>query len=259
MLSCIRCGLAFPIIYGVPIMWNDFTSYLANRQKLGGELLLSVKSSPLKLLVRAALGVANKDVNDLSVIEKRWTGIYLKNQKSKFYGVVKKALNFESDLSVEYGCAIGMMTKHLAKNSTMSFGVDKSFYSIREAKKLSQKNLDFFVADSLEPPFGKTKFDLILGLNLFELIEPKKLLKILSSQTKENGTLVLSDPYDFERGAKSVKEPLYPDSLRKELIRLGYVISRQTKKPSFIRWDLKLHERAKLQYLVDLVIAKKSG
>lgn len=256
MLSCVECGLVYPIISGVAILWNDFANYLANRQKLGGELLLSVKSSKLKSLIKSALGKASKDANDLSIIEKRWTAIYQKNQKSRFYYTVKKSLDANWELSVEYGCSIGVMSAHLAKHSTRSFGVDKSFYAIVQAKKTAHQNLDYIIADSLEPPFGKTKFDLVLGLNLFELIEPKKLLKILSGQIKKNGTLVLSDPYDFERGAKSIKEPLYSDSLRKELTKLGFTISNKTKKPSFIAWDLKLHERAKLQYLVDLVIAK---
>lgn len=256
ILSCVRCGLVYPIISGVPIMWNDFAHYLENRQKLGGELLLSVKSPKLKSLIKSALGTASKEANDLSIIEKRWATIYEKNKKSRFYHTVKKSLDSDWELSVEYGCSIGVMSAHLAKHSTMSFGIDKSFYAIVEAKKTARQNLDYIVADSLEPPFGKTKFDLILGLNLFELIEPKKLLKLLSGQMKKNGTLILSDPYDFERGAKSIKEPLYPDSLRKELTKLGFTISNKTKKPSFIVWDLNLHDRAKLQYLVDLMIAK---
>lgn len=256
MLSCVECGLSYPIISGVAILWNDFASYLANRQNLGGELLLSVKSAKLKSLIKSALGKASKDANDLSIIEKRWTAIYEKNQKSRFYHTVKKSLDFDCELSVEYGCSIGVMSAHLAKHSTRSFGVDKSFYAIMRAKKTAHQNLDYVIADSLEPPFGKTKFDLVLGLNLFELIEPKKLLKILSEQIKKNGTMVLSDPYDYERGTKSIKEPLFPDSLRKELTKLGYTISNKTKKPSFLVWVLKLHERAKLQYLVDLVIAK---
>lgn len=246
----------YPIVSGVAIMWNDFTSYLSNRQKLGGELSLSVKSPKLKSLIKSALGKANKDANDLSIIEKRWAGIYQKNQKSRFYHTIKKSLDADCEISVEYGCSIGVMSAHLAKHSAISFGIDKSFYAIVQAKKTPHQNLDYIIADSLEPPFGKTKFDLILGLNLFELIEPKKLLRLLSGQMKKNGTLALSDPYDFERGTKSVKEPLYPDSLRRELTKLGYTISNKTKKPSFIVWTLKLHDRAKLQYLVDLVIAK---
>jgi hypothetical protein len=136
--------------------------------------------------------------------------------------------------------------------------MDKSFYAITEAKKTKLRNLDFFVADSLEHPFGRIKFDLVLALNLFELIEPKPLLKLLASQVQKDGALVLSDPYDFERGAKSVREPIYEESLRKELGKHCFRLSRETRKPSFVPWNLKLNDRASLNYLVDLIFATKS-
>lgn len=258
ILSCVECGLKYPIIDGVPILWNDFVAYLSNRPRLGGELLLMTKSAQLKSFIKSTLAKSKKTLTDLSIVEKRWATIYQSNQRSKFYFTAKKLLKASAGLSLEHGCSIGTMTAHLAKNSRQAFGIDKSFYAIRQAKKSHRENLDFFVADSLEHPFGKTKFDLVLGLNLFELIEPKKLVNLLAGQVKKNGTLVLSDPYDYERGVHSVKEPLYEDSLRKEIVKLGFVISAKTKKPGHIKWNLFLHKRAVLQYLVDLVVAKKS-
>lgn len=242
---------------GVSILIDDFALYLSNRQKLGGELLLSAKTAQMKLIIKTTLGKSTKN-QDFSIIEKKWVQVYQKNQDSKFYGIIKKSLKSDSDLSLEHGCSIGIISKHLAKKSKKAFGIDKSFYAIVQAKKQPQKNLDFFVADSLEHPFGDTKFDVIVGLNLFELIEPKLLLKLFSEQTQKNGTLVLSDPYDYERDIKSIKEPLYSDDVRKELVSLGFIVSKKTKKPSNIPWNLNLHERATLQYLVDLIVAKKS-
>jgi 2-polyprenyl-3-methyl-5-hydroxy-6-metoxy-1,4-benzoquinol methylase len=163
----------------------------------------------------------------------------------------------DSGLALEHGCSIGHMTQYLAESSNFAFGIDKSFYAIKEAKKSKQKNLDFFVADSLVQPFGKTRFDKVLVLNLFELIEPKRLLKLLANQVGRCGILVLSDPYDFERGQKSVKEPIYADSLREEVRKYGFTISKETREPSFIPWNLKLNERASLNYLADLVIVSK--
>ena len=256
ILTCVQCKLQCPILGGVAILWNDFTSYLSNRQKLGGELLLAAKTAHMKSFVKSALGKAGKN-QDLSIIEKRWAKIYSENSKSKFYGTIKKSLDFDGGLALEHGCSIGIMTRHLAKTAKHAFGIDKSYYAISEAIKSGQENLDFFVADSMESPFGKAKFDVVLGLNLFELIEPKKLVKLISSQVRKNGMLVLSDPYDYERGAKSVKEPLYEKSLRTEITKLGFSIQDKTKKPSHIQWNLKLHNRANLQYLVDLIIAKK--
>lgn len=255
MLFCTKCKLVYPIIQKIAILWNDFASYLSHRPRLGGELLLAVKSAPIKSMIKSALSGASKS-QDLSIIEKRWAAIYQNNSKSRFYGTIKKIIP-SAGLAIEHGCSIGVMTTHVAQKCERVFGIDKSFYAIREAKKSRRKNLDYFVADSMEHPFG-AKFDLVLGLNLFELVEPKKLLAVLASSTKKGGTIILTDPYDYERGEKSVKEPLYEDTIRTEIAKLGFTISNPTKKPSHIPWNLKLHNRANLQYLVDLIVATKS-
>lgn len=249
----------FPIIGTIPILWNDFANYLSNRPRLGGEFLTGAKTAKMRSFVKQTLSKIRKNPSDQSIVEKRWSEIYKQNKNSKFYSKIKKRLRTiaNSGAALEHGCSIGMMTQHLAKNNRVAFGIDKSYHAISEAKKSKLKNLDFFVADSLEHPFGKTKFDLVLGLNLFELIEPKPLLRLLAGQVRKKGWLVLSDPYDFERGAKSVKEPLYEDSIRKEITRHGLVISKKTTKPSRLLWDLRLHKRANLQYKVDLIIGKK--
>ncbi|MFN3653764.1 MAG: methyltransferase domain-containing protein [Candidatus Nitrosotenuis sp.] len=257
-LICAKCGLKYPIIDGVPILWNDFTAYLSNRPRLGGELLFLAKDADLRSFIKNALTKIRRTPTDLSIIEKRWCNIYLANQKAGFYSIVRKLIGSKSGVALEHGCSIGYMTRHLAKNYDYAFGIDRSYYAISEAKKIVGKNLDFFVADSLEQPFGETKFEFILALNLFELVEPKPLIKLFARQLKRGGALFLSDPYDFERGDKSVKEPLYADSLRHELRKYGFSINPKTKKPSFVPWCLKLYERASLHYEVDLVIAKKN-
>ena len=89
-----------------------------------------------------------------------------------------------------------------------------------------------------------------------ELVEPSYFLKNVSNQIS-SGTFVLSDPYDYDRGKNSVKNPIDESTLRKNLKKLGFRISSVTKNSSFIRWNLKLHPRATLNYKVDLVIAKK--
>ncbi len=255
-LTCKNCEIVYPILYGIPIMWNDLTAYLSNRQRLGGELFSSVQSPQLKSLIKNALCKASKN-NDLSLIEKRWTEVYLQNQKSKFYDYIIKSTDENYDSVLEHGCSIGIVSRHLSKKSSKVFGIDKSFYAIMEAKKLGLGNVEFVIADSLDNPFGDVKFEMILGLNLFEIIEPKQLIQLISTQIQKNGKLILSDPYDYDRGTRTVKEPLYADTLRDELVKHGFAISSNTKKSSRIPWDLKLHDRAKLQYLVDLVIAHK--
>ncbi|MBM2852574.1 MAG: Class SAM-dependent methyltransferase [Candidatus Nitrosotenuis sp.] len=258
-LFCVRCNLHFPIIDKIPIIWDDFTNYLSNRPRLGGILYTKAVTPKLKHYIKKSLGAIAKNHTDISLVEKRWSSIYEKNKKSPFYGMIKKSLDSisNSGTALEHGCSIGIITQHLSESHSLVFGIDKSYHAIEIAKKSDSENLDYFVADSISSPFGKAKFDSVVGLNLFEIIEPKILLESLSRQVKKGGFLVLSDPYDFERGEKSVKEPLYEESIRDKLVQLGLSISKETKKPAFLSWNLKLHKRATLQYKVDLIIGKK--
>ncbi|MFB5610417.1 MAG: class I SAM-dependent methyltransferase [Nitrosopumilaceae archaeon] len=198
-----------------------------------------------------------KKLDDKTGIEERWTKIYNSSKNSKFYSVIRNKISKlpKSKLSLEHGCSIGTISKFMAKNNGITFGIDNSFSAISAAKKNRMENLDYFVADSLEHPFGNQKFGLVVALNLLELVEPKKLVKIIGKQTK--GTLVISDPYDFDRGKFSVKNPLNPKVLRKELQKQGFRISSNTMKQSFIPWNLNLNPRTRLSYRVDLVVCKK--
>ena len=58
------------------------------------------------------------------------------------------------------------MTSSMADNHDMVFGIDRSFSALRYAKKSFKNNLDYIVANLLSPVFGKSKFDLILALNV---------------------------------------------------------------------------------------------
>lgn len=252
------CGSKFPIIEKIAIL-QDFESYLSNRPSLGGDLMISSKSPKMKAFVKATLAKTKPVANDISKIEKRWALIYESNKKSKFYQLIKNSidsLNFRGT-AVEHGCSIGMISDYVAKTGRSVFGIDKSFHALLLAKKSSAPNLDFFVADSMDMPFGKKQFDLVVALNIFELIEPKPLLSMLAKQVCKNGSLVLSDPYDFERGARSVREPVGEETVRKMLERKGFALTKNTKKPNRLPWSLRLYDRAVLQYRVDLIIGKK--
>ncbi|KEQ56722.1 3-demethylubiquinone-9 3-methyltransferase protein [Marine Group I thaumarchaeote SCGC AAA799-B03] len=256
IMQCKKCKLEFPIIQKVPILWDDFSKYLSSRRILGGKLYKLTNSSKLKDFVKKSLNV--KD-NDRSNLEEKWVRIYQNSKTSKFYSTIKKNLDSlpSSKFVLEYGCSIGIVTSHLANSNELVFGVDRSFSAIQIAKKQFKKNLDYFVADSLSPVFGKLQFDLVLALNVLEIIEPKILLKLISKQITK-GYFVISDPYDFDRGPSSVRSPVDASSLRTNLSDLGFKISTSTKKPSFIPWSLKLNPRATLNYKVDFIIAQKS-
>ena len=256
ILWCKKCNLEFPIIEKIPIMWDAFSKYLSSRRILVGKLYKLSSSAKLKSFVKKSL---NSKDNDRSNLEEKWARIYQNSKTSKFYSIIKKNLDSlpSSKLALEHGCSIGIVTHHLANSCDLVLGVDRSFSAIQIAKKQFRSNLDYFVADSLSPVFGKLEFDLVLALNVLEIIEPDVLLKSISKQITK-GYFVISDPYDFDRGPNSVKNSLDASSLRTNLKNLGFKISNSTINPSFIPWNLKLNPRATLNYKVDLVISKKS-
>ncbi len=258
LLFCLNCNSKYPIISKVPILWSDFVSYLSNRAQLGGYLVNQAKNSMLKSFVKNTLKKINRQATDVTCIEKRWVTTYKNSLKSKFYTHIKNSIKRfpTSNLVLEHGCSIGHITQYLAQKHDTVFGIDQSFFAITEAKKNNAKNLDYFVANSLRPPFGKTRFGMVVVLNMLELIEPLDLLKVISSQLK--GTVVISDPYDFERGKDSIKHRVDEKSLRIELKKLGFVLVQNTKKPSFIPWKLNINSRLNLNYKVDLIVARNS-
>ena len=257
ILECKKCALCFPIIQKIPIIWDDFSKYISERMILGGKLFHLTYHDKMKKFLKHSL-FAKQNADDRTALEERWSKIYQNSKKSKFYSIIKNELHAmpKSKLVLEYGCSIGIMSSFLASSNQNVFGIDRSFSAISIAKKTQKDNLDYFVADLMSNVFGKTKFDLILALNILELVEPKDLLQHISKQIT-GGTLVLSDPYDFDRGKNSVKKPLDESALRTSLEEFGFDITKKTKTYSYLPWNLNLNPRTTLNYKVDLIIAKK--
>ncbi|MFB5606610.1 MAG: class I SAM-dependent methyltransferase, partial [Candidatus Nitrosomaritimum yanchengensis] len=226
-------------------------------KKLGSKLYQSLENQYLKKFLKSSLS-KNPHNEDRTELEERWSKIYENSRNSKFYSLVKNIIDNlpKSDLVLEHGCSIGIMTSYLADSNKMVFGVDRSFSALQIAKKSYKNNLDYFIADSLSSVFGKLQFSLILALNILELIEPMELLKHMSKQIS-SGYLVISEPYDFDRGTNSVRKPLDEFTLRTTLNEFDFKITAKTKKPSYLPWNLKLNPRATLNYKVDFIIGKK--
>jgi SAM-dependent methyltransferase len=216
------------------------------------------QTTKLKKILKSSLSKIDQVYDDRTALEERWSEIYKNSKSSKFYSIIKNNLDAieQSHLVVEYGCSIGTVTSFLAESHEMVFGIDRSYAALRHAKQLHKNNLDYFVSDILSPVFGKSKFDLVIALNILELVEPVELLKHISKQVS-SGYFVITDPYDFDRGVNSVKKPLDETTLRANLNNLGFKILSKTKIPSHIPWSLNLNSRATLNYKVDLVIGKK--
>ncbi|WKT57992.1 hypothetical protein QVH35_00085 [Candidatus Nitrosotenuis chungbukensis] len=54
-LLCTGCDLRFPIIDKIPILWDDFATYLSNRPRLGGTLYAKASTQRLKIYIKEKL------------------------------------------------------------------------------------------------------------------------------------------------------------------------------------------------------------
>ena len=257
-LACVKCGMQFPIIERIPIMWNDFSSYLSERKSLSGYLYKNIRHKKLKNYLKDALSGIIFTKEDRHIVEERWSEIYKNSKTTKFYSEMKKHLDAipKSEWVLEHGCSIGLLASYLSKKHDHVLGVDRSFSALKIAKKSLKDNLDFVLSDSLSGALGQFQFNLVLGMNVLELIEPTEFLKLVSKQIS-SGHLFISDPYDFERGSNSVKTRINEKTLRSQIENLGFEISASTVDPSYISWILKINPRATLSYEVDLIIAEK--
>ncbi len=259
-LYCKKCKMKFPIISKIPLILENLSQFLENRPSLGGFLLKSSVTPSMKQFIKQILSKIKKNDNDFFLTEKRWTNIYLRNQNSLFYKTIKCHLAKISKKSfvIEYGSSIGIISNTLGKKHEHVFGIDTSFSALLEAKKKSPKNCEYILADIFQHPLGKKKFDLIIALNLFELVEPRLLLNTISCQIR-NGLIFLSDPYDYDRGKNSVKHPMYEKQIRETLTQKKFLITKSTKTPSNIKWTLNINKRTNLVYKVDIISARKSS
>jgi len=257
LLQCAKCERKYPVISSVAFLLKDFPSYFSIRAELGGRLMLESKNLQIRSFIRESLQKIKKVQDDTTKLERDWVRIYRNSSKSRFYVKIKDLIKKipRYDLALEHGCSIGNISKEMALRNGRVFGLDKSFFAVLQAKQLGTKNADFFVADSLNHPFENRKFDLVVSLNILELIDPSELLKVLSTQVGK--LLILSDPYDFERGKYSVKTRTDAKALRENLVKMGFTLVQNTRQPCFVPWRLSFSSRLQLYYKVDVIVAKK--
>ena len=259
-LSCGKCHLKYPIISKIPILIENLNDFFINRPFLGKWLVKSSLTNTMKKFIKKKITIISKSKFDLSAKEAFWTEIYRNNKRSVFYKNIKSQLSKipKKDFVIEYGSSIGIISNTLALKHKQVFGIDKSFFALVEASKKSPKNCTYILSDVIQHPFGSKKFDLVVALNLFDIVEPSLLIKTISKQIS-NGLIFLSDPYDYDRGKNSVKEPLDETQIRTALSKNGFKVTKNTKKPTKITWNIKFNERISTNYKVDIIIAGKSS
>ena len=137
-LICPNCKIKFPIIQKIPIIMDDFVNYIGKRASLGGRLHHLAKTTTMKQFIRNSLSKIKKThTDDYSLVEERWSEIYISNRDSSFYSVIKNKLSdFPScDNVLEFGSSVGIVSSFLRKRHKNVLCVDTSFAATLYAKK----------------------------------------------------------------------------------------------------------------------------
>ena len=273
-LSCSICNSQYPIIQGVPIVLQNFHDYARQRIMTYGKWIMTSKSFKLKDFLRSiGKKIHSPTSSDLYEENNSLYKAYLYNfhnhhfddrllslfkrkiEPDHIYRMLgKKSLNLNG-IGLDIGCSIGSSTFELAKRLPFVFGVDLSFSFILKARKLMRdkmrKNVEFVVSDAINLPFESSYFRSIIALNVVDRVDPNKLMVSINRCIKNNGKLILIDPYHF---VKDNTDQFDSIQIRKIVENFGYKISSNE---SYIPWIMKMSERAYLFYFVDFIVANK--
>lgn len=276
-LSCKICNSQYPIIQGVPIVLQNFNEYARQRIITYGKWITNSKSSKLKDFLRSVgTKIHFPTSNDLYEDNNTLYKAYLYNHQhhhfddrllslfkrkiepDHIYRILGKKNLYLKGIGLDIGCSIGSSTFELAKRLPFVFGVDSSFSFILEARKIMHakmsKNVEFIVSDAINLPFESRFFQSIIALNLVDRVDPNKLIVSINRCIKDNGKLILIDPYHF---VKENSHDQYDSiQIRKIIEKLGYKISNNE---SYIPWILKMNERFYLFYFVDFIMANRAN
>lgn len=273
-LSCNICNSQFPIIQGVPIILQNFHNYARQRIMTYGKWIMNSKSSKLKEFLRSIgtkihFPTSNDPYEEYNSLYKaylynhhhyhfddRLLSLFKRKiEPDHVYRMLgKKNLNLKG-IGLDIGCSIGSSTFELAKRLPFVFGVDLSFSFILKARKIMKdkmsNNIEFLVSDAISLPFESSYFQSIIALNLVDRVDPNKLIVSINRCIKDNGKLILIDPYHFVNNSNDQFDSI---QIRKIIEKFGYKISSNE---SYIPWIVKMNERAYLFYFVDFIVANK--
>jgi uncharacterized protein YbaR (Trm112 family) len=226
-ISCINCKTGFPVIFGIPVLYDDFSSYLSKEKHFLEKIVYKLGASQE---VRALIEDLPEYIYGSGVSESWGTDmgieIYAYNQylcQKVLYSDGEEALYFNSfydeitplikkyalnnDVNFEIGCNSGGVLYKASDFFPYSIGVDVSLRAILKAKHISS---DIYEDISLS-------FRIYTDANTYQSVQPSLLKKhnvdfilcdkisdFLNSQVKYHLTIVntldiLREPKEFAR------------------------------------------------------------
>ncbi len=150
---------------------------------------------------------------------------------------------------------------------------DRRDFAVRFA---NAEDVDFWACDAMALPFPPGTFAAVVGLNVLDCVQsPHDLLAALPRLLVPGGKAILSTPYDWSPAATPVEAWLGGHSQRGETAGASEPVLRALLTPgahpasldglrviaeeSYIPWRVRLHERAVMEYRVDLLVAEQNG
>lgn len=140
----------------------------------------------------------------------------------------------------------------------------------------ASENVDFWACDALALPFAAGTFGLIAALNVLDCVQsPHDLLASLPRLLTDQGRAILSTPYDWSPAATPVEAWLGGHSQRGDTAGASEPVLRALLTPGAhpasieglsilaeepsLSWRVRMHERAAMEYRVDLVVAARGS
>lgn len=223
VLICLACNSSFPIEDGIAIFPTTQEAKKYGSESVAQAYVLTQYRDVIALEMKAAL--ANRQ-NDL-------TGYFSTAQPETYYDDLISLLSGrikEGSQILDIGCAVGRLSRKLARQGGFVIGVDISLAEVKLARKLLLSgeaevrlglpissgsdtsnqgisvrldeaippNVEFIVADAELLPFRNGHFDVICASSVIDRVpDTDQFLKQVDRIGHDGSTLLLTSPFDF--------------------------------------------------------------
>ncbi|MGZ0172622.1 MAG: methyltransferase domain-containing protein [Planctomycetales bacterium] len=306
MLKCAACGQEFPVVDGLPLLVPSLPPFLQEQGWalwMRRDLALGVQDA---LLNAAGSGNAGDVVRQqLSIYASDHYGTEESEAVSMYApsNGILALLNIALQHCpaplrgpiLDVGCSVGRTTFELARRTKSHvIGLDLNIAMLRMAREVAATStvrflgrrggtdyqpcsfsvspiVDvhafFVVGDALQVPFKDRCFQTIFALNLLDCVRsPSSLIKELNRLLADDGTLVISTPFDWAPTSTDPSEWLgslqcddNPAAAFREAVAiLGDGRLTIVAEEPEILWRVRLHDRSTMEYLSHLFVIRKS-
>jgi SAM-dependent methyltransferase len=293
ILTCTnpQCLREYPVIDGIPIIVAAIRSWLAANPL---QVLLRDDLSPeLESLLGDALGPGSA-FDAIRLHTGMYAADHYERGAAR--ALLSHALDLAGAIdegpAIDTGCATGGTTFTLAaRTARLTLGVDLNFAMLRIASRALREGVvryplrrvgvvydrvempvepsalvDFWCCDATALPFPPSTFALAASLNVLDCVpSPNDAITELARVLREGGKALIATPYDWSPNATPVEHWLGGHSQRGPHRGASEPVLRTLLGPSLevvaeesaMPWQVRVHERSRMEYDVHVVVARK--